>query len=177
MYIDISSLSQGINKLELKGDAESLELSETGALLEAPVRVDLTLNVFEENIKIDGVVRTEVAEECSRCLQAFRRPVEAEIHLYATTRRPGRGAGDAEDEDEEDLGAGYLIHDGSQLDLRGEVRSAILLSAPVQPLCGSNCKGLCPGCGQNLNDGKCSCEDTRTDSRWKGLEKLQGDSD
>jgi uncharacterized protein len=84
-------------------------------------------------------------------------------------------AGKDEDEDEgEEAEGGYLFHDGRQLDLRDEVRSAILLSSPMQPLCGPNCKGLCPECGANLNDSKCSCDARPVDPRWKGLEKLRG---
>lgn len=177
MQVDISTLSQGINKLALKVDAESLDLSETGVFLKAPVLVDLTLNVFDENIKIDGTVRTEVEEECSRCIQPFRRRVEAELHLYATAKAVAGRRGDAEDEDDEDSEAGYLIHDGRQLDLSGEVRSAILLSSPMQPLCRPNCGGLCPECGENLNERQCSCGGRRTDRRWKGLEKLRGEQD
>jgi uncharacterized protein len=185
MKIDISKLEQGTNKLQLKGDAETLELEEGDLHLQAGVLVDLTLSVYEENIRIDGVARTEVEEECSRCLDLFKRGVEAEIHLYAAagkaalgkaagTKASGRAGEDEEEDEEEEAQGGYLFHDGRQLDLRDEVRSAILLSSPMQPLCDPDCKGLCPECGANLNDGKCSCDARPADPRWKGLEKLGG---
>ncbi|MDR2050670.1 MAG: DUF177 domain-containing protein [Deltaproteobacteria bacterium] len=45
-----------------------------------------------------------------------------------------------------------------------------LQSVPLRPLCREDCAGLCPLCGQNLNQGQCSCKRENTDSR---LEKLR----
>lgn len=179
MRIDITELEHGKNELRIEGDAEVLDLDEGDIKLVCPVVVNLELDVFEENIRIDGVVRGEAEEECSRCLDSFRRQFEAEIHLYAAAgkgaeRGSSRGRLDEEEEEEEYAEGGYLFHDGRQLDLRDEVRSAILLSSPLQPLCGPDCKGLCPECGANLNEGECSCEARPADPRWKGLEKLRG---
>jgi uncharacterized metal-binding protein YceD (DUF177 family) len=87
MQIDISELEQGTNKLQLKGDADTLDLGEGDVQIKTPVLVDLTLDVFEENIRVEGVVRTEVEEECSRCLNAFRRRLEAEIRKGGGARR------------------------------------------------------------------------------------------
>jgi uncharacterized protein len=89
-------------------------------------------------------------------------------------KAPARGESDEDEDEEEATDGGYLFHDGRQLDLRDEVRSAILLSSPIKPLCGPDCKGLCPECGANLNESKCSCEARPADPRWKGLEKLRG---
>jgi uncharacterized protein len=193
MQIDISELEQGRNRLRLKGDAEGLELDGTDTKLKTQVLVELTLDVFEENVRIDGVVRAEAEEECSRCLNAFRRKIEAELHLYAAGKsqagksRAGKsqaargsgkssgGAGADVDADEgEDADGGYLFHDGCQLDLSDEVRSAILLSSPMKPLCSPECKGLCPVCGADMNEESCSCDARPADPRWKGLEKLHG---
>jgi len=171
MHVDISALEEGLNRLELRGDAEALDLPPEDAVLEEPVVVDLRLEVLGENIRIDGKIRTAVLEECSRCLERFKRPVEAEIHLYAVRE----GAGGLEEAGEEE--EGLIVHDGRRLDLRDEVRSAILLTAQLQPLCRADCKGLCPGCGENLNYGSCTCAAGRVDPRWKGLEKLSGGRD
>lgn len=170
MRIDVSTLRQGLNCLDFSQDGDSLGITRDDAHLAGPVKVTLELNVTGEDIRIDGAVSTVVEEECSRCLDAYERDLEAELHLYAMGSR-GR---DPQPEPEDDQGEGMLIHDGRQLDLSGEVRSAILLSIPMQPLCSPECKGLCPGCGANLNEGQCSCGHRAIDPRWKGLEKLRG---
>jgi uncharacterized protein len=173
MRIDVAALTQGTNKIETTGDAESLDLTHNEVTLDGPVAVELTLNVYGEDIRIDGVIRAKIVEECSRCLVEFTRTLEAEMHLYAAAGS-ATGRGDALEDEEAEAEDGYLVHDGRQLDLRDEVRSAILLSCPMQPLCSPDCKGLCPECGGNLNNNQCSCGARRADPRWKGLEKLRG---
>lgn len=44
------------------------------------------------------------------------------------------------------------------IDLTDAVRQTVLLSVPVKPLCSTDCKGLCPKCGMNLNRVRCNCD-------------------
>jgi uncharacterized protein len=41
------------------------------------------------------------------------------------------------------------------------VRQMILLAIPDNPVCRDDCKGLCPGCGRNLNAEACACTDKK----------------
>lgn len=59
--------------------------------------------------------------------------------------------------DEEDTGE-FIIVEGMQLDLAALVWEDILLALPTKFLCRADCKGLCPACGKNLNDGSCGCQ-------------------
>ena len=43
------------------------------------------------------------------------------------------------------------------IDLDPDIREEIILSYPINPLCSDDCKGLCPRCGHNLNEGGCNC--------------------
>jgi uncharacterized protein len=43
------------------------------------------------------------------------------------------------------------------LDISPDIREEIILDYPLKPLCDEACKGLCPKCGKNLNEGGCSC--------------------
>jgi len=65
---------------------------------------------------------------------------------------------------------------GKELDLAPAVREQILLSVPVAPLCREECKGLCPRCGKDLNDGECGCDRTVLDPRWAALKGIQLES-
>ena len=51
-------------------------------------------------------------------------------------------------------------------------REAVILELPMRFLCSEDCKGLCPGCGSNLNNGPCDCVKTEGDQRWAPLKKL-----
>ena len=62
--------------------------------------------------------------------------------------------------------------DDAHLDLAPLVREDMLVSMPLQTLCRADCKGLCPQCGQNWNDGPCDCRDDEIDPRFAGLADL-----
>jgi len=43
------------------------------------------------------------------------------------------------------------------IELDCDIREEIILDYPIKPLCSVDCKGLCPKCGANLNEGGCHC--------------------
>jgi uncharacterized protein len=63
--------------------------------------------------------------------------------------------------------------DGHTLDLAPTLREQILLALPMDALCGEACKGLCPHCGQNLNEATCDCRADVADPRWAKLRELK----
>jgi uncharacterized protein len=110
-----------------------------------------------------GHIAGDITVECRRCLSEAHAHVEAESHIiYA---EPDETT--AEDPDV------YLIEDGArELDLRPALREEWLLAQPRYVLCREDCKGLCPQCGKDLNEGPCDCP-PRTDSRWESLRKAE----
>jgi len=66
----------------------------------------------------------------------------------------------------------FLIDADLILDLTEALRQYALIEEPAKPLCRPDCRGLCPGCGQNLNQGPCRCV-PEEDSRWAELSKLR----
>jgi uncharacterized protein len=51
------------------------------------------------------------------------------------------------------------------IDLRDDLRQVLLMALNPYPLCGPDCRGLCPSCGTNLNQGSCSCAKGGAESR------------
>jgi uncharacterized protein len=49
----------------------------------------------------------------------------------------------------------FTIDQNHELDLREMVRQDILLELPMHTLCAETCRGLCPECGADLNEGSC----------------------
>ncbi|MBV9338628.1 MAG: DUF177 domain-containing protein, partial [Solirubrobacterales bacterium] len=65
------------------------------------------------------------------------------------------------------------IQDGV-LDLRAWARDALALSVPANLLCREDCAGLCPRCGENLNEaGPEHRHERDPDPRWAALSKLR----
>ena len=67
------------------------------------------------------------------------------------------------------------IYSGKEIDLKPALREQILLSIPPSPVCSDDCKGLCPRCGKDLNEGECGCDRTVMDPRWAALKGIQLD--
>lgn len=100
---------------------------------------------------------------CRRCLKPSSVEVREEVHLlFAET-----GAEGADDPDV------FVIPPRSgELDLRPAIREQWLLAAPGFVQCSEQCRGLCPQCGADLNEGPCGCQPA-TDSRWDALRALR----
>jgi uncharacterized protein len=108
------------------------------------------------------------ADTCSRCLRAVDVLVDVDFEeqFYATVD-PETGARLPEPEDAE----AFRISPQHLLDLEEAVRQSWSVALPMQPLCRLDCKGLCPRCGQDLNEGPCGCG-PELDDRWSALRKL-----
>lgn len=65
-----------------------------------------------------------------------------------------------------------LVPETAQIQLGPLVREYLLLDIPISPLCRPDCKGLCPICGENLNETTCYHEDEVTDPRLSVLKSL-----
>ena len=71
-----------------------------------------------------------------------------------------------------ELEEGLRIDAHHVLDLGEAVRQSALASLPMKPLCHSDCAGLCPHCGVNLNEVRCQCQEDEGDPRWAPLRQL-----
>jgi uncharacterized protein len=43
------------------------------------------------------------------------------------------------------------------IELAPLIEEQVLLALPTRPLCREDCRGLCDGCGVNLNNEECAC--------------------
>jgi uncharacterized protein len=73
--------------------------------------------------------------------------------------------------DSEELQTPYLVDD--RLDLSAWARDAVALALPDKILCRSDCAGLCPVCGKNLNDEPHDHGEPEPDPRWAALAELK----
>lgn len=107
-----------------------------------------------------GQLQAMTSLECVRCLAPFEGVIHArvnELFVYP----PGPSS--------EPL---LAIPETGILDLRPLLREYFLLDLPLQPLCRPDCKGLCPECGNNLNETTCSHPASEIDPRLAGLQSL-----
>ena len=110
---------------------------------------------------MQGSIATTIHGICDRCASEFHRKVEFPIDIVLVTK--------LESEENEDEWVFPL--EGDSADLDDIVRTVFVLNLDSKLLCKEDCKGLCPQCGKNLNDGPCNCR-KELDPRFAALKQL-----
>jgi len=111
------------NDLDLNDLAGSARMTRTAQGLLAQVKMYATLQT-----------------ECVRCLTAFQQPLSIDFtELYAFSRNSVTDSN-------------LLLPDDANINIEPLVREYMLLEVPISSLCRTDCKGLCPVCGENLNE-------------------------
>jgi len=135
-----------------------------------PVNVLLFLNRNPDHIRITGKITGRLEVQCHRCLRPFALPLDepVDIFLVSNDRMPR----DEEKvlEPEELL---YEFFDGEVIEVDRLVAEQIFLALPVKVLCSEACKGICPGCGANLNEEACRCSNADRQSPFSKLKLIR----
>jgi uncharacterized protein len=143
--------------------------ADSGLELEGPVTLDLEARMTPTGqVLVRGAVEAPLLHECRRCLTPVHRTLKAEVALVWTD--PGEAGAESDDDSEE---VRVLEPGVGEIDLGEAVREELILAAPAYVLCREDCKGLCPRCGADLNEGPCECVDDDRDPRWDPLRTLE----
>ncbi len=162
-----------LNGLALSyGEAKSLSLplplapAKLGGEVYAPapaaveVRLDVSRTSSGHALRLRFPLRVE--GPCMRCLEPAGLATEVDVR---EVDQPVSG--------DEELRSPYVT-DG-ELDVGLWARDAVALALPAQVLCRPDCAGLCPVCGESLNDADPAehRHDEGGDPRWAKLRELQ----
>lgn len=158
MKIDVRDLAGhpgSSRKLHLGEPLEGLRLGL--AAVDSPVGGDLLLEGVEDGVIVTGRLDGAMTLTCARCLKPFDDKFDLKVReLFAS--HPG-------DDD-------YVLESHGEIDPEPMIRDAVLLAMPFSPMHAADCKGLCPRCGADRNDGPCGHEDEPADPRWAGLQQF-----
>ena len=134
--------------------------------LGSAVNLDLLLESVMEGILASGSVQADAQGHCGRCLGPVKQHLQVTFQeLYCYPER-AVAAGEAGAELDSEL---QVVDE--TIDLNAPVRDALVLALPFQPLCQSDCAGLCAQCGQALAD-QPDHQHEQVDPRWSALEQL-----
>jgi uncharacterized protein len=134
----------------------------------SPVEIDLRLESVMEGVLVTGTARAALEGECARCLEPISDDTEVtfqELYVYPEHQT-------SHDEDDE---VSRLEDD--LIDLEPQLRDAVVLALPFQPLCEDDCPGLCTECGARLADDPGHTHEAPVDPRWAGLAALKNDDE
>jgi uncharacterized protein len=134
----------------------------------APLKVDAVAELVGSEICIRGRLRTRLEACCDRCLGSVTIPVEQEFDLFY---RPVSTIAREEEIElpEDELGVGFFSGDG--IELADVVTEQVILAMPMKVVCRTDCRGLCPVCGANLNFEKCGCRPAKVSSPFSSLKE------
>jgi len=133
------------------------------------IQPDLELSDLDGSVRVTKTARglifkitmtANVTLECVRCLDTYQQKLTIETtELFVFS---------ASDLDE----GSYLLPENGKVDLTPFVREEMLLSIPIKSLCRQDCLGLCPICGENMNEIQCNHIVENIDPRFNGLQAL-----
>ncbi|MDE6923214.1 MAG: DUF177 domain-containing protein, partial [Oscillospiraceae bacterium] len=125
-----------------------------------PVHVEGQVRNRAGALELKARLDTVLSLICDRCAKPFQREKAVE---YETLLAFELANGESDDIVE-------LSQDG-ELELEELMLEVFLLEMDTKNLCSQDCKGLCPGCGADLNTEQCRCK-REIDPRWAKLAQL-----
>jgi uncharacterized protein len=161
-------LKEGVGSTREYDVDDSVPIDDAGSLHERVVGRTAFLRT-KDGVLVTAHLQSTHRAPCDRCLREFdvRLPIDIEEEFFASVDAetsavlPAPGDPDA-----------FRIDSSHTLDLEEAVRQYWVAAIPVQPLCRADCRGLCPRCGRDLNEGDCSCRPEQ-DQRWNALRHLE----
>lgn len=166
-------LTQPIERKVLEGALAESE----GFRLVSSTPLSASFRKVSGQIHVSGGFEASLTGPCRRCTKdvAVLVPVDFSLRMVRELPRPDDDEDDdapvlpsrrrrqkKEDDEQGELAASFELDevdaepfDGKTIDLDPIVREQVLLALPVTVLCREDCKGLCPTCGQDLNDKDC----------------------
>ena len=162
MIIKIANLSEGVHNLSFDEDVSEIGVSEP---FYGTCKVDVKLSKSHSQIVLDAELNLDANYQCDRCGRIYKAKVKSSYQMvYLFGKEP---------EGDDEFNLTYLPVDADKINIVNEVRDYALLAIPMKKLCKDDCKGLCPKCGKDLNEGDCHCTKDELDPRWAPLEKLK----
>ena len=158
MLLNLSGVFAGSESLpfEYEMDLSDLEFSGCSSL-KKPVKIKGAAKNRAGVVFIELTAEYTISAPCDRCAADIERKESLPLTYVVVQETEG--------EDTED----FVVAEDQKVDLDPLVRDDIVIRYPLKLLCSPDCKGLCPNCGKNLNEGDCDCAKEQTDPRLDAL--------
>jgi DUF177 domain-containing protein len=127
-----------------------IDLDEPDVHFNREVTYDFLAQIQGNAVLVTGTLKTPAMLRCSRCLVVFEQPLVVGQFVFHQE-----------------------LHGEDFVDLTPNIREDIILELPQRALCQEDCRGLCPQCGKNLNEGSCQCRPKQENLRWHALDQLK----
>lgn len=134
-----------------------------------PLKTTIFVMPADDGCVVRGQLTGEISVPCSRCAEDAKLEIDSKYDEYEEIP-PSAGR-----RNKEKQGDSHIVFDRNapMLDLAAVAWEELMLAMPVTPLCDTACKGLCPSCGANLNNGACGCVSDSGDPRLAALRDVK----
>jgi len=112
---------------------------------------DLTVQCVSGELIVQGTLKINIICRCARCGDDFSKKMFVSDFCRSFP----------------------LTSKNELINLTPDVREDILLALPIVAVCSAECRGLCSGCGVNLNRKKCKCKRPEKKNVWGILDDLR----
>ena len=165
MTIDVSAiLKETGGRIDID---DNVMLSDTDFLggtyhFSEPVRIKGHISNNGKSLILKALCEGSMTTQCARCAKSINVPVSFEIDENLIREDSGEAEDIAPDGD-------AVIFGGAEIDMTDILADSFLMNIEGKYLCSEDCKGLCPICGKDLNEGACDCSKDNIDPRWSAL--------
>ena len=172
MFLDVKELA--VRKIRIrKSYAPGTVDYRTGDFRQIePLEVRATAELVEGQIRVTGELHTRLEMVCARCLEPVHEDIAREFDLFY---KPLNSISKEEEERLKLDDTEIAFFEGEGMFLADVLAEQVLLALPMKAICRSDCRGLCPQCGVNLNNEECRCESHSVDPRTAPLARLKQD--
>jgi uncharacterized protein len=163
MILELKKLFNGeLEKIPFSGSLDWSEEEYFGCRpFSAPVQISGTASNTSGIVRLQYQAATALKMPCDRCAVETEREFVREFEHTLVADLNG-----------EDTGELLVLGERLQLDVDELALSDMILEFPAKFLCREDCRGLCSGCGANLNEEECHCPAKPTDPRLEILKTL-----
>jgi uncharacterized protein len=164
MKISVAQIAETSKELSFAEGTDELNRLYTGAAVDFrfPQKLDVRVTYSRSGTDLffRGRIGGGIVGHCSRCLKDYSFSLEKEFDFVLVLDTPSAKSRELNPEE-----LGLSFYSGEDIDLTPLIREQVLLSLPTRPLCGEDCRGLCPACGVDLNEDACRCSSSQSDPR------------
>ena len=168
MIVNVSEIKDGGLSLSLTRPPGWLGGSSESDITSVSSDIEFCIDLLRtgNEVVVRGKVGFMATSSCSRCLGDVSVKSDLDINLLLSPSPASKKEKSGGHVD-------YETYQGKTVDLNDYMREQVNLALPYKVLCHNDCRGLCCGCGRNLNDQQCGCEMSAEDSSFAVLKNIR----
>ena len=136
MKLILSEFEEGI-KVPVEGsyDAKQIEVEFPDMLYTTPILLTGEAEKSPGMLRLQGTLSAAVRRICGKCLKEKSEKLSFEVDWI------------------------FDLSGKEEIEPLENVRELLIVEHPLVHLCKESCRGLCPHCGIDLNEGTCNCKE------------------